>query len=226
MSHYAILGVERDASSSEIRKAYRALALKWHPDKHPPEGRGEAERRFVQISAAYEVLSDVQQRSAYDRGGSDLVHRSAGHPFNGFDFHRAEQMFHDNFGDALASQWRPGMSLSGTLVRNGKKVMITIHPDGTSDEAEQSAASGGSYSYVRSSGAGGSTSIQITGSIGQAFADAVLPQTMQRVPVVGAALSTGLSWVPCIACAGCCYVCCCRGAAIGAPNAGAGFKTS
>ena len=223
MSHYTTLGVTRDASPAAIRKAYRALALKWHPDKNP-DRRAEAEAKFVEISAAYEVLSDDRKRDAYDRGGSDLVRRSTGQHFNDpFNFQRAEQMFHENFGDALASQWRPGMSLSGTLARNGRKVTITIHPDGTSDEVEQSAGASGSYSYVRSSTAGGGTSIQITGSLGQAFADAVLPQTMQRIPLVGPTLSAGLSWMPCVACVGCCYFCCCRGGVAG-PDAG--FKSS
>ena len=133
-------------------------------------------------------------------------------------------MFAENFGQSLAENWRPGMSVSGTLVRNGKKVSITIHPDGTSDEQEVSAGSSGSYSYVKQTSAGGGTSIQITGSLGQAFADAVLPQTMQRLPVVGPALTAGLSWVPCVACVGCCYVCCCRGAGAGPAAGMGGFK--
>ena len=120
----------------------------------------------------------------------------------------------DKLGASFA-QWRPGMKVSGMLVRNGKRVTITIHPDGTSDETEETAGSSAAYSYVSSSGGAGGTGthIQITGSLGQAFADAVLPQTMQRMPIVGPALSTGLSWVPCIACVGCCYICCCRSAA-------------
>jgi DnaJ-class molecular chaperone len=215
-THYETLGVTKDASAADIRKAYRAAALRWHPDKNP-ENREEAEQRFVAIAAAHEVLSDEQARAAYDRGGDALVHRSrtGGDPFGGFDFARASQMFHENFGGAIAAQWRPGMKVSGMLVRNGKRVTITIHPDGTSDETEETAGSSAAYSYVSSSGGAGGTGthIQITGSLGQAFADAVLPQTMQRMPTVGPALSTGLSWVPCIACVGCCYICCCRSAA-------------
>ena len=221
-SHYEVLGVSKDASQNEIRKAYRAAALRWHPDKNP-DRREEAEKRFVAIAAAHEVLSDEQARAAYDRGGDALVRRgSADAGFGGFDFARASQMFHDNFGGAVAAQWRPGMKVSGMLVRNGKRVTITIHPDGTSDETEELAGSSAAYSYVSSSGGAGGTGthIQITGSLGQAFADAVLPQTMQRVPIVGPALSAGLSWVPCIACVGCCYVCCCRNAtpALGDPG--------
>ena len=133
-SHYDTLGVSQDASIDEIRKAYRKLALKWHPDKHPQERRAEAERRFIEIGAAYEVLSDDQKRAAYDRGGMDLVNsRGGGGAGFGspFDFFRASQMFNENFGEALANDWRPGMRVSGTLVRNGKRVNITINEDGT-----------------------------------------------------------------------------------------------
>ena len=126
-SHYATLGVECDASTADIRKAYRALALKWHPDKNP-EARAEAERRFVQISAAYEVLADEHKRLAYDRGGMEMVRGGGGAGFGGspFDFARAASMFNENFGEALAADWRPGMSVSGTFVRGGKRVTITI----------------------------------------------------------------------------------------------------
>ena len=69
-------------------------------------------------------------------------------------------MFHDNFGDALAAQWRPGMRVSGTLVRGGKRVKITIHPDGTSDEVEDNLGSNNAaYSFVQSTGPGGGESL-------------------------------------------------------------------
>lgn len=214
MSHYSTLDVRKDASPAEIKKAYRAAALKWHPDKNP-DNREEAEKRFVAIAAAYEVLSDENKREMYDRGGDALVSRGgggAGAGFSPFDFARASQMFHDNFGDSVAAQWRPGMQVSGTLVRNGKRLTVTINPDGTSDEKEESTHGNAAYSFVSSSGpGGGGSTVVITGSLGQAFADAVLPEAMQRVPLVGPALNAGLSWVPCLACVGCVYVCCCRG---------------
>ena len=69
----------------------------------------------------------------------DLVNRHGGPGgFNSpFDFFRASQMFNENFGEALANDWRPGMRVSGTLVRNGKRVTVTINEDGTSDEREE-----------------------------------------------------------------------------------------
>jgi len=70
-SFYEILGVEKDASDRQIKKAYRKLALKWHPDKHPPEDREKASKRFTRISNAYEVLIDEEQRNLYDRFGEE-----------------------------------------------------------------------------------------------------------------------------------------------------------
>jgi len=67
--YYEILGVPRDASEDAIKKAYRMLALKWHPDSHPEEARESAEANFKRISEAYEVLSDAEKRKKYDRFG-------------------------------------------------------------------------------------------------------------------------------------------------------------
>mmetsp|Transcript_26334 Transcript_26334/g.55986 ORF Transcript_26334/g.55986 Transcript_26334/m.55986 type:complete len:540 (-) Transcript_26334:258-1877(-) len=66
-NYYKILGVPRTAQQKEIKKAYRDLALKWHPDKNS-ENKEEAEKMFQDISEAYEVLSDKEMRSKYDRG--------------------------------------------------------------------------------------------------------------------------------------------------------------
>lgn len=66
--YYKILGVERKAGTDEIRKAYRKLAMQYHPDKNP--GDKKAEERFKEINEAYQVLSDEQKRSHYDRLGS------------------------------------------------------------------------------------------------------------------------------------------------------------
>ncbi|MCI5208518.1 MAG: J domain-containing protein [Candidatus Electrothrix sp. ATG2] len=68
MEYYKILGVEKTASAAEIKKAYRKLALKYHPDKNPDNK--EAEAKFKQISEAYAVLSDEQKRQEYDTYGS------------------------------------------------------------------------------------------------------------------------------------------------------------
>ncbi len=65
--YYSVLGVGRDASKDELKKAYRKLAMNYHPDRNP--GDQEAERRFKEINEAYEVLRDDQKRAAYDRFG-------------------------------------------------------------------------------------------------------------------------------------------------------------
>ena len=64
---YAVLGVDRSATPEAIRKAYRALALKYHPDKNP--GNKEAEEKFKQVAGAYEILSDETKRKQYDAYG-------------------------------------------------------------------------------------------------------------------------------------------------------------
>src|SRR5262245_47183149 len=67
--YYETLGVPRTASAEDIKRSYRKLALKWHPDRHKPETRKEAEERFKRISEAYEVLSDPEKRGKYDQFG-------------------------------------------------------------------------------------------------------------------------------------------------------------
>lgn len=66
LDYYEILDIAKDASHGEVKKAYRKLALKWHPDKNPDQ-KEEAEKKFKEISEAYEVLSDKEKREIYDR---------------------------------------------------------------------------------------------------------------------------------------------------------------
>ena len=66
---YEILGVSKSASDSEIKKSYRKLAMKYHPDRN--QGNKEAEKKFKEASAAYEILKDPEKRSAYDQFGHD-----------------------------------------------------------------------------------------------------------------------------------------------------------
>jgi molecular chaperone DnaJ len=65
--YYEVLGVERNAAESDLKKAYRKLALKFHPDKNP--GNREAEEKFKEAAEAYEVLRDAKKRQIYDQYG-------------------------------------------------------------------------------------------------------------------------------------------------------------
>ncbi|RAL45302.1 unnamed protein product [Cuscuta campestris] len=70
VDYYKILGVDRNAKDDDLKKAYRKLAMKWHPDKNPTNKK-EAEAKFKQISEAYDVLSDPQKRTVYDQYGEE-----------------------------------------------------------------------------------------------------------------------------------------------------------
>ncbi len=85
--YYKILGIEKNATESEIKKAYRKLALKWHPDKNP-NNRKESEEKFKKINEAYSILSDKNKRNEYDNGGMNF-------DFKGFN---ADDIFKDFFG--------------------------------------------------------------------------------------------------------------------------------
>lgn len=94
--YYSLLGVDRNATTDDIKKAYRKLALKYHPDRNP--GNKEAEEKFKEMSAAYEVLSDQDKRRSYDQFGA--AGPQAG--FRGFEGTAGfgfEDLFGDIFGD-------------------------------------------------------------------------------------------------------------------------------
>lgn len=102
--YYEILGVSKTASDDELKKAYRKLAMKWHPDKNK-DNRQVAEEKFKKISEAYDVLSDKEKRSVYDRFGEDGL--KGGMPGGGggggfrsgnFNFRRPEDVFAEVFG--------------------------------------------------------------------------------------------------------------------------------
>ena len=79
--YYEVLGVPKDATEEQIRKAYKKLAIKWHPDKNP-DNRKEAEEKFKEIGEAYSVLSDPQKRNEYDNGGFSFVDFGFGDEFD------------------------------------------------------------------------------------------------------------------------------------------------
>ncbi|WCR58313.1 molecular chaperone DnaJ [Wolbachia endosymbiont of Ctenocephalides felis wCfeJ] len=112
--YYELLGVDRNASIDEIKKAYKKLALKYHPDRNP--GNKEAEEKFKEITAAYEVLSDSEKKAGYDRYG----HEGAS---GGFDFGQGfgsagdfSDIFNDFFGGGFGRSSRSRAKKSATGV--------------------------------------------------------------------------------------------------------------
>jgi len=101
---YDVLGVDRSASQDELKKAYRKLAMKYHPDKNPDDAAAEA--KFKEAAEAYEILSDDDKRQRYDQFGMDGVRGAGGMPgggFNGFgDINDIFSAFGDIFGGGSA----------------------------------------------------------------------------------------------------------------------------
>jgi len=106
--YYEILGIDRRASAEDLKKAYRTLAHRYHPDKNPDDPGGEA--RFKEASEAYAVLSDPEKRAAYDRLGHAAFSGGAGgDPFAGFDpFSSFSDLFNEFFGGDLFGRGRQG----------------------------------------------------------------------------------------------------------------------
>src|SRR3954469_11514071 len=98
--YYEVLSVERTVTVEEIKKSYRKLAVKYHPDKNP--GDKAAEEQFKELSEAYEALSDPQKRAAYDQYGHAAFDRRAGGGFarGGGGFHDPFDIFREVFGGA------------------------------------------------------------------------------------------------------------------------------
>ena len=129
-NYYDILGVAKNATQEEIKKAYRKQALKYHPDKN--SGDSKAADMFKQISEAYEVLSDEQKRKIYDQYGEEGV-RSHGQPGGGAGFSSMEEAlrtFMGAFGGGSSSfdNFFGGSGAQGHYAQQGasKKISITI----------------------------------------------------------------------------------------------------
>ena len=114
--YYEVLGLERNATEEEIKKAYRVLAKKYHPDMNP--GDKDAEAKFKEASEAYAVLSDAEKRRQYDQFGHAAFDGGAGFGGGGFDFNSADfgDIFGDIFGDLFGgSRTRRGGAQAGPM---------------------------------------------------------------------------------------------------------------
>ena len=151
--YYEILGVPRNANESEVKKAYRQLALQYHPDRNP--GDKAAEEKFKEASEAYEVLRDPNKRELYDRYGHEGLSRTGFSGFAGFEdiFSSFGDIFEDFFGFGTGRRrsagprkgpdFRYDLTISFMDAALGKEMEIDIErPEtcGTCSEADQAKA--------------------------------------------------------------------------------------
>src|SRR5690554_1756970 len=115
--YYEVLGVSRDADSKELKRAYRKLAMKYHPDRRPDDK--DAEEKFKEATEAYEVLGDEQKRQAYDQFGHAGVDGQGG----GFG---GGSSFSDIFGDAFSDFFGGGGGRAQNGPRRGSDLRYTM----------------------------------------------------------------------------------------------------
>lgn len=136
--YYEVLGVTKGASDSEIKKAYRQVAKKYHPDTNP--GDQEAEEKFKEAAEAYAVLSDPEKRSKYDQYGHAAFEQGGGPGgFGGFDFSDMGDIFGDIFGDMFGGGARQRQSngpVKGANIKTTVRVSFEEAVFGTQEELE------------------------------------------------------------------------------------------
>ena len=120
--YYQLLGVGRNATDDEIKKAYRRLAMQYHPDKNPAP---DAEARFKEIAEAHEVLTDPEQRSRYDRYGEAGLRSGAG-GFHHVDLAEALNIFMRDFGGLGGFESLFGGGRSATEARRGQDIRVSV----------------------------------------------------------------------------------------------------
>lgn len=125
--YYEVLGVDKNADEAAIKKAYRALAKKYHPDMNP--GDAEAEKKFKEASEAYAILSDPEKKRQYDQYGHAAFDGGAGGGgFGGFDFNSADfgDIFGDIFGDLFGGGRRGGRANNGPMKGANLRTSVRI----------------------------------------------------------------------------------------------------
>ncbi len=136
--YYEVLGVTKGASEAEIKKAYRQVAKKYHPDTNP--GDKEAEEKFKEAAEAYAVLSDPEKRSKYDQYGHAAFEQGGGPGgFGGFDFSDMGDIFGDIFGDMFGGGARQRQSngpVKGANIKTTVRVSFEEAVFGTQEELE------------------------------------------------------------------------------------------
>jgi molecular chaperone DnaJ len=161
---YNTLGMDRDATSDDLKRAYRKLAMKYHPDRNP--GDKEAERKFKEINGAYDVLKDDQKRAAYDRFGHAAFEQGGpgggfdgGFPGGGFASGFAD-IFDEMFGDFVGggrgggqasgrgADLRYNMEVSLEDAYHGKRATIRVPTSVPCEDCNGSGAAGGAAPII------------------------------------------------------------------------------
>lgn len=163
--YYETLGVSKSASKDEIKKAYRKLALKYHPDSNGDKN-SEAEKKFKELNEAYQVLSDMQKRSQYDQFGQTFDQGGAGSSgfggfggggfssnssqwsgdFSDFGFGGLGDIFGDIFGSTM-SQVQAELSITPSQAVLGDKVRVNVGGENLEFEIPAGVQNGASFSF-------------------------------------------------------------------------------
>ena len=197
--YYEVLGVDRNANASEIKKAYRKMAVKFHPDKNPDDSA--AEEKFKELGEAYEILSDDDKRAAYDRYGHAAFSQGTGPAASGgmgvdpFEVFRevfgggggGGGIFGDLFGGGMGGGGGGrGMQRRGSDLRYDLQITLEEAAFGTEKELElEKACVCGTCKGSGSSSGGGTKSCSTCGGHGQVISSRGFFQVQQTCPDCG-----------------------------------------